>query len=156
MSSFWCCLRGNLSFASIFFSLRLFSFVCLSICQSIHLFDSICHFSCHLNHQSIRPSIFQATHLSMFQCIPSSFIRPSCLLCTVTLYWLPLWSPRLSAELWWQIWSRKWSSEKKCLHAYTQIRPNTPVCGSVSHDLMYLLFSPYVPGELLQSHTQCT
>ncbi|MED6257450.1 hypothetical protein ATANTOWER_023626 [Ataeniobius toweri] len=33
-----------------------------SISQSIHLFSNICHFSCHLKHPSIRPSIFQATH----------------------------------------------------------------------------------------------
>lgn len=57
-------------FHFFFFTLHLFSFVCPSICQSIHLSDSICHFSCHLNHQSIRPSVFQAAHLSTFQCIP--------------------------------------------------------------------------------------
>lgn len=75
-----------------------------SICQSIHLSSSTCHFSCHLNHPSIRPSVFQATRSFTFQCNPYSFICPSCLLCTVTL----LWSRLLSADFWWQIWSREW------------------------------------------------
>lgn len=115
-----------------------------SICQSIHLSSSICHFSCHLNHPPIRPSIFQATHTSTFHCISFSFICPSCLLCVATL----LWSQLLSAELWWQLRRRERPARSR---AFTPTRPNTPVPLSTpqhiqrhaaSHDLMYLFHLP--------------
>lgn len=56
-----------------------------SICQSIYLSGDICHFSCHLNHPPISPSIFQALRSIAFQRVPRSFTSPSCLLCAPAL-----------------------------------------------------------------------
>lgn len=157
MSSFWCCMTDNLFSFFPFLSLCVFIHLSAlpSICQSAHLSASICHFPCQLNHPSIRPSIFQATHSSAFQSIPSSFICPSRLLWAAGVVVI---STSFSAELWWQILSREAARPPTRSCAFTQIEPNTPVRltthqhtlrHAASHDLMYLLFSPYMPGELL-------
>lgn len=91
-----------------------------SVCQSIHLSSSICHFSCHLNHPPISPSIFQAPHLFAFQCIPLSLMSPSCPLCVATF--VVIRTPR-HTELWWQLQSREPPAHS---HAFTLARPNTP------------------------------
>lgn len=113
-----------------------------SVCQSIHLSSSICHFSCHLNHPPISPSIFQAPHLFAFQCVPLSLTSPSCPLCVATF--VVIRTPR-RAELWWQLQSREPPVHS---HAFTPARPNTPVslttqkhtqrCAT-SHDLLRVL-----------------
>lgn len=74
ISSFSWCL--HFSFPPQLLSLYIFMDLSASpsICQSIHLLANICHFPCHLNHPSIRPSVFQATHSTH-----PSFIHPSIL-----------------------------------------------------------------------------
>lgn len=95
-----------------------------SVCQSVHSSGGICHFCCHLNHPSVRPPVFQATHSCAFQGAPHSFIRPPCPLsplgrlgrrCDLDFF---LSSCGEGFE------SRKWLRPPR---APTQIRPSAPL-----------------------------
>jgi len=96
-----------------------------SIWQSFHLSSSLCHFSCHLNHPSIRSSVFQATHS----------VHPSLSYLSILSFvlwdivWLPLWSWLLSAEIWWQICSRKPASQW-CAHMLSHRQGQTHLYAS--------------------------
>lgn len=109
------------SFFFLLLLLSLYIFMDLSaspsICQSIHLPGNICHFSCHLNHPSIRPSVFQATLSSSL--LHSSVHPDYCALGCCCDFLLLKYGDRFEEET---------SQMAARSRVFTQTGANTPVC----------------------------
>lgn len=91
--------------------------ICLPLHRSVNLAiysGNICHFSCHLNHPSIRPSIFQATHLAH-----PSFIHLSVL---SIVQWDAVVIVAVILAFFWRNTVTDFKQKMgECLHAFTQI-----------------------------------